>query len=89
MDSSKAFDAYEVIGVITPGAVVTLLLALQWPEFRALLGQEGLSIGGLGFFVIVAFVLGHLTQAWETSSMLPSGSSPACRRRGCGHRSRR
>lgn len=26
MDSSKAFDAYEVIGVITPGAVVTLLL---------------------------------------------------------------
>lgn len=63
MDSSKAFDAYEVIGVITPGAVVTLLLALQWPDFRSLLGQEGLSIGGLGFFVIVAFVLGHLTQA--------------------------
>lgn len=62
MDSSKAFDAYEVIGVITPGAVVTLLLALEWPEFRALLGQEGLSIGGLGFFVIVSFVLGHLTQ---------------------------
>lgn len=63
MDSTKAFDAYEVIGVITPGTVVTLLLALQWPEFRALLGPEGLSIGGLGFFVIVAFVLGHLTQA--------------------------
>lgn len=63
MDSSKAFDAYEVIGVVTPGAVVTLLLALQWPEFRTLLGEEGFSIGGLGFFVIVAFVLGHLTQA--------------------------
>lgn len=63
MDTSKAFDAYEVIGVITPGAVVTLLLALHWPEFRALLGAEGLSIGGLGFFVIVAFVVGHLTQA--------------------------
>lgn len=63
MDSSKAFDPYEVIGVITPGAVVTLLLALKWPEFRALLGEEGLSVGGLGFFVIVAFVLGHLTQA--------------------------
>lgn len=63
MDSSKAFDAYEVIGVITPGAVVTLLLALQWPEFRTLLGQEGVSIGGLGFFVMMAFVLGHLIQA--------------------------
>jgi hypothetical protein len=63
MDSTKAFDAYEVIGVITPGAVVAMLLTQQWPEFRALLGSEGLSVGGLGFFVIAAFVLGHLTQA--------------------------
>ncbi len=63
MDATKTFDAYEVIGVITPGAVVTLLMALQWPDFRTFLGQEGLSVGGLGIFVIMAFVLGHLTQA--------------------------
>ncbi len=62
MDASKSFDAYEVIGVITPGSVVALMLALQWPEFRTLLGQEGLSVGGLGVFVVAAFELGHLVQ---------------------------
>lgn len=62
MDASKSFDAYEVIGVITPGSVVALMLALQWPEFRTLLGQEGLSVGRLGVFVVAAFVLGHLVQ---------------------------
>ena len=63
MDVAKSFDAYEVIGVITPGSVVTLLMALQWPEFRALLGQQGLSVGGLGVFVVTCFVVGHLVQA--------------------------
>lgn len=63
MDPAKSFDAYEVIGVITPGAVVTLMMALHWPEFRDLLGLEGLSVGGLGIFVIAAFVTGHLVQA--------------------------
>lgn len=63
MIDAKAFDPYEVIGVITPGAVVALMLATQWPELRALFGQEGLSIGDLGFFVVMAFVLGHLVQA--------------------------
>lgn len=62
-DTAKAFDAYEVIGVITPGTVVTLLLALEWPAFRALIGNDGLSIGDLGLFVLVAFVVGHLIQA--------------------------
>lgn len=62
MDTSKTFDAYEVIGVITPGTVVALLLALEWPELRALMGNNGLSIGDLGLFVMMAFVLGHLVQ---------------------------
>lgn len=59
----KSFEAYEVVGVITPGAVVALLLALKWPEFRTLLGADGISVGGLGAFIFVAFVLGHLVQA--------------------------
>lgn len=62
-DTAKAFDAYEVIGVITPGTVVALMLALEWPAFRVLMGTDGLSIGDLGLFVLVAFVLGHLIQA--------------------------
>jgi hypothetical protein len=59
----KSFDAYEIIGVITPGTVVALMLAMEWPAFRSLLGDKGLSVGDVGLFVLVAYVLGHLIQA--------------------------
>ncbi len=62
-DVAKSFDAYEIISVVTPGVVVTLFLAMEWTGLRALLGDKGLSIGDLGLFVLVAFVLGHLVQA--------------------------
>ena len=63
METGKAFDAYEVIGVVTPGAVVAFFLAMSWPDFRTLLGAEGFSLGDLGLFLVAAFVLGHLVQA--------------------------
>lgn len=63
MEAGKAFDTYEVIGIVTPGAVVAFFLALSWPEFRTLLGTEGFSLGDLGLFLVAAFVLGHLLQA--------------------------
>ena len=62
-DAARYFDTYEVIGVITPGVVAALLLTIEWPSFRGMLGDRGLSIGDLGLFVLVAFVLGHLLQA--------------------------
>jgi hypothetical protein len=63
MDAAKGFDPYELIGIITPGTVVALLLMTESSEFRAMLGVEGVSIGGLGLFVLMAFVLGHLVQS--------------------------
>ena len=63
MDTSKTFDAYEVIGIITPGTVVALLLTLEWPQLKVLMGSDGLSVGDLGLFLVLAFVLGHLIQA--------------------------
>lgn len=63
MEMTKTFDAYEVIGVITPGVVIALLLSTEWPELRALMSTEGLSLGDLGLFLVVAFVMGHLLQA--------------------------
>lgn len=63
MEMTKTFDAYEVIGVITPGAVIALLLSTEWPELRALMSTDGLSLGDLGLFLVVAFVMGHLLQA--------------------------
>ena len=63
MEGAKSFDAYEVVGVIAPGVVVTLLLALEYPALRSLLGKDGLSVGDLGLFLALAFILGHLLQA--------------------------
>lgn len=63
MEGAKSFDAYEVVGVIAPGVIVTLLLALENPSLRSLLGKDGLSVGDFGLFLVLAFVLGHLLQA--------------------------
>lgn len=62
MEATKSFDPYEVIGIITPGTVLTLLFASEAPVFRSLLGKDGLSIGDFGLFVLIAFVFGHLLQ---------------------------
>jgi hypothetical protein len=63
VEATKGFDPYEIIGIIAPGTVIALLLAIELPLFRSLLGSEGLSIGDFGLFVLLAFVLGHLVQA--------------------------
>ena len=64
MEGTKGFDPYEIIGIIAPGTVVALLVAIEAPLFRSLLGSEGLSIGDFGLFVLLAFVFGHLVQAF-------------------------
>ena len=63
MDAPKVFDPYDVIGVITPGTVLALLLVLHSSELRVLLGDKGLTAGDLGLFVMVAFVLGQMLTA--------------------------
>ena len=37
------FDAYEYTGVILPGSVVVLAVALLFPEVKELLGKDGIS----------------------------------------------
>lgn len=62
MEISKSFDAYDVIGIIVPGSVISVVLALLWQPFMALLGNDGVSVGGLGVIVFASFVFGHLLQ---------------------------
>jgi hypothetical protein len=57
------FDAYEYTGVILPGAVVVLTASLLFPEVKDMLGKDGVSLGGLGVFVVASFVVGHIVQA--------------------------
>ena len=40
-----AFDTYEYIGIITPGAVLLTVLMLLFPEMRSQMGQKELSWG--------------------------------------------
>lgn len=61
--TTNTFDPYEYIAIIAPGAVVGLGLATEWPELRSLLADRGLTVGGLGLFLVLSFVLGHVTQA--------------------------
>lgn len=62
-DAAKAFDAYEVVGLIVPGTVLALLLTMEWPALRTILGDKGFGVGDLGLFILLAFVLGQLIQA--------------------------
>lgn len=41
MEAPKAFDPYEIIGVIAPGTVLAVLLALEAPALRVLLVTKG------------------------------------------------
>lgn len=59
----KQFDLYEFIGVIVPGSIVGVLIVLEVDTFRSLLGADGMSLGGAGFFLIAAFVLGQFVQS--------------------------
>lgn len=78
---SEKFNAYEYIGVIAPGAIIVAGASLAFPEFKALIGNDSVSVGGLGLFLIFSFVLGHLLQAfgnlfeqfvWKCCGGLPS-----------------
>lgn len=61
--SNITFDPYEYIAIVVPGAVAALGLIIEWPELKAVIVDGALTIGGLGLFIILSFILGHLVQA--------------------------
>jgi hypothetical protein len=60
---NRTFDFYEYAGFIIPGAVLVIALVWLFPETRALFSKEGVTLGELGLFVIVAYAAGQLVQA--------------------------
>jgi hypothetical protein len=60
---SRTFDFYEYAGFIIPGTVLVIALVWLFPETRALFSKEGVTLGELGLFVIVAYAAGQLVQA--------------------------
>ncbi|KIN69875.1 hypothetical protein Z945_3767 [Sulfitobacter noctilucae] len=74
------FDPYEYIGVVVPGSVLVLAIALIFPDLVPSI-TSSLSLGDLGLMVILAFVAGHFVQAggnlWETIVWKLLGGMPS------------
>lgn len=58
------FDPYDYIGVILPGSAVLFAGMVAEPEFRGLFGKGGIDVAGLGLFLIMSFVTGHIVQSF-------------------------
>jgi hypothetical protein len=79
---NRTFDFYEYAGVVIPGAVLVVALVWLFPESRALFSKEGVTLGELGLFVIIAYAAGQLVQAignylewawWKPWGGMPTG----------------
>jgi hypothetical protein len=59
----KSFSFYEQAGILIPGATLVFGLLFFFPEFRQLFFSDGVSIGGLGLFLLISYAAGHLAAA--------------------------
>jgi len=77
---SGRFDAYEFLGIVAPGAIVVFGASLVFPEVKAYIADSGVTVGGLGIFLILSYVVGHLVQAFgnllEKAVWFPFGGMP-------------
>jgi hypothetical protein len=80
---------YEQVGIVIPGSVFLFGLMFYVPALRDVLAKDGISIGGLGIFVIISYAVGHVLAAlgncienlyWRWKGGMPSnwivGPSP-------------
>ena len=77
----KSFSFYEQVGIVTPGAVFLFGLMFYIPALQLVLAKDGVSIGGLGIFIIISYATGHLLAAlgnviealyWKLKGGMPS-----------------
>lgn len=59
----KQFDFYEFTGILVPGATVLTGAVVLFPGWGLPALIKDTSVGGLGVFIVLAYVLGHLVQA--------------------------
>jgi hypothetical protein len=72
---------YEQVGIVIPGAVLLFVTMSYFPELRDIIGRDGINLGGLGVFVLIAYAAGHLLGAvgnlieaiyWRTRGGMPT-----------------
>ncbi len=54
---------YDQAGIVTPGAVFLFGMMFYKPALRDVFAKDGVSVGGLGIFVIISYASGHLLAA--------------------------
>jgi len=50
----------EHFSIVVSGSVFLLGVILQVPALQFLIGNDGMALGGLGLFIIIAYAAGHL-----------------------------
>ena len=56
----KEFNLYDILGVLAPGAVVTVGVMTIFPDTIQVLAKDNLSAGDLGFVILISYVIGNL-----------------------------
>ena len=59
----RNFSFYEFAGILAPGAVALIGLRHALPDLATYLAKDEFTLGDLGIFLILAYVLGHLVQS--------------------------
>jgi len=59
----KNLSFYEQAGIVVPGAVLLFGLFLIQPDLHDILAKDGITIGALGIFILLAYATGHLVAA--------------------------
>jgi hypothetical protein len=77
----KKLSFYEQIGIVVPGSVLLFGILLLQPDLRTVLTKDGISVGDLGVFLLLAYAGGHLVAAFgnliEVCLWAPFGGMPS------------
>src|SRR5713226_962430 len=59
MKAINKLSFYDQAAILVPGVIVLLSALFLIPDLRALLANDGITIGSLGFILIIAYAAGH------------------------------
>ena len=59
----KKLSFYEQVGIVIPGSVLVFGLVLLEPKLQVVFAKDGITVGGFGIFVFLAYASGHLVAA--------------------------
>jgi hypothetical protein len=60
--STEQFDQYEFVALIIPGTLVLCGAAVMLGQYPLITSFDKVTVGGLGLFVILAYVAGHIVD---------------------------